>query len=162
MLWMLAISCNGIFRLFQTQNLFSNISLSPQLFKAPLTTTTLMACFLAFLPTRTSPIPSPFHRRPAALHVPPPPPPLAVAVYLLAQRRSSVLRRRYRRGGRGGAAEWTLEDVASWELQGCYRDPTDPRRGTVELYMRDGQARMVHSEYGPVPEELRVVTKELH
>ena len=134
-------------------------SLSPQLFKNTFDYShALMACFLAFPPTRPA-IPSPFHRRPAALHVPPPPPPLAVAFCLLAQRGSSVLRRRSRRGGRG-AAEWTLEDVASWELKGCYRDPTDPRRGTVELYMKDGQARMVHSEYGPVPEELRVVTKE--
>ena len=58
-------------------------------------------------------------------------------------------------------ADWTLAELDSWRLHGLYRDPSDPRRGLVQLYFdADGkQARMVHSEYGPVPADLKIVAK---
>ena len=75
-------------------------------------------------------------------------------------RRRHRPRLRYNNGQQMQQADWKLEDLSSWTLHGCYQDPSDPRRGTVQLYMNSEQARMVHSEYGPVPANLKVITKE--
>ena len=81
----------------------------------------------------------------------------AGAVAFGRKRRTSL---RYRDAG-GCKADWDLADIESWQLRGVYRDPSDPRQGSVQLYFDAGckQARMVHSEYGPVPVDLQVITK---
>ena len=80
----------------------------------------------------------------------------AAAIPCCRRRRSSL---RYMDAG--VTAEWDLAELESWELQGVYRDPSDPREGSVQLYFDAGceQARMLHSEYGPVPVELKIITK---